>query len=62
LESIPEVKTQFITLAEAAKISPYSQDYLNILARRGAIPAFKLKRNWVVTKESLLKYVKEHKE
>ncbi len=61
LEAIPEVKTQFISLAEAAKISPYSQDYLNILARRGAIPAFKLKRNWVTTKESLMQYVKDHK-
>ncbi len=60
LEAIPKVKTSFISLAEAAKISPYSQDYLNILARRGAIPAFKLKRNWVVTKESLQKYVKDH--
>jgi hypothetical protein len=61
LEAIPEVNTQFITLAQAAKVSPYSKDYLNILARRGAIPAFKLKRNWVVSKESLLQYVKEHK-
>ena len=56
LEAIPEVKTQFITLAQAAKVSPYSKDYLNILARRGAIPAFKLKRNWVVSKASLLQY------
>jgi Fic family protein len=62
LEAIPEVKTQFITLAQAAKVSPYSKDYLNILARRGAIPAFKLKRNWVVSKESFLQYVKEHKD
>ena len=60
LEAIPEIKTKFITLAEAAKIVPYSQDYLNVLARRGAIPAFKLKRNWVVTKESLLRYVNAH--
>jgi Fic family protein len=60
LEAIPGVKTSFIPLSEAVKISPYSQDYLNILARRGAIPAFKLKRNWMVTKESLLRYVKEH--
>ena len=60
LEAIPEVKTQFITLGHAAKISPYSKDYLNILARRGAIPAFKLKRNWLVSKESLLQYVKDH--
>ncbi len=61
LEAIPDIKTQFITLAQASKISPYSQDYLNVLARRGAIPAFKLKRNWMVNKESLLEYVNTHK-
>lgn len=61
LEAIPDIKTHFITLAEASKISPYSQAYLNVLARRGAIPAFKLKRNWMVTQESLLKYVNAHK-
>lgn len=61
MEAIPEIHAHFITLAEASKISPYSQDYLNILARRGSIPAFKLKRNWVVTKESLMKYIDKHK-
>lgn len=59
-EAIPKIKAHFISLAEAAKMSPYSQDYLNVLARRGAIPAFKLKRNWVITKEALLRYIKEH--
>ncbi len=60
MEAIPDVATRFITLAEAAKISPYSQDYLNILARRGAIPAFKIRRNWMVSRESLEQYVKTH--
>lgn len=61
LEAIPNVKTEFLTLAEAAKISPYSKDYLNILARRGSIPAFKLKRNWLVSKEALESYIRSHK-
>jgi cell filamentation protein, protein adenylyltransferase len=61
LEAIPEINTHFITLAEAAQLTPYSKDYLNILARRGAIPAFKLKRNWMITKESLLQYINDHK-
>jgi len=61
LESIPKLKTKFISLSEAEKISPYSKEYLNVLARRGAIPAFKLKRNWLITKEALLQYIKEHK-
>lgn len=59
-EAIPKIKSHFISLAEASKISPYSQDYLNILARRGSIPAFKLKRNWMVTREALQAYVKNH--
>ncbi|MDL1980343.1 MAG: helix-turn-helix domain-containing protein [Deltaproteobacteria bacterium] len=42
-------------------LSPYSKDYLNILARRGSIPAFKLKRNWLVSKEALESYIRSHK-
>ncbi|MBU0479654.1 MAG: Fic family protein [Proteobacteria bacterium] len=59
-EAIPELTSGFLTMAQAAEITPYSQDYLNIMARRGAIPAFKLKRNWLVAKDSILKYVKDH--
>src|SRR3989338_1801686 len=59
-EVIPQIKSHFISLTEASKIFPYSQDYLNILARRGAIPAFKLKRNWMVTCEALQAYIKKH--
>jgi Fic family protein len=58
LEAIPGVSSKFLTMAEASKQCSYSQDYLNILARRGAIPAFKLKRNWLVSKDALQTYVK----
>lgn len=57
-EALPDVSSKFLTMAEASKICTYSQDYLNILARRGSIPAFKLKRNWLVSKDSLKKYIK----
>lgn len=60
-EAIPELAADFLTMAQAAEIAPYSQDYLNILARRGAIPAFKLKRNWLVTREALQRYIEEHR-
>jgi len=60
LEAIPALASRFLTMAQAAELSPYSQDYLNILARRGAIPAFKLKRNWLVTEEALQRYVTDH--
>jgi len=60
-EAIPGIKSHFLSMAEASKISPYSRDYLNILARRGAIPAFKLKRNWLVSEDALERYIKTHK-
>ncbi len=60
-EAIPGIKSHFLSMAEASKISPYSRDYLNIMARRGAIPAFKLKRNWLVSKDALERYIKIHK-
>lgn len=50
----PEV----LTLAEASKISPYTQEYLSLLARRGLIGAFKRGRNWFITREDLERYVK----
>ena len=61
LEAIPQIKESFITLKEASKLSTYSMDYLGLMARRGSIPAFKLKRNWVVSKDAFLTYVKKHK-
>lgn len=59
-EAIPDVASHFVTMAQASEMSHYSQDYLNILARRGAIPAFKLKRNWLVAEEALLRYISSH--
>lgn len=47
-----------LTLAEAAKQTPYSQEYLSLLARRGDIGAFKLGRNWVITMSALSDYLK----
>ena len=57
LETIPGLVSNFLTLAEAAEESPYSKEYLNVLARRGGIAAFKLKRNWLVSREALQEYV-----
>lgn len=52
---------QFISLAEAAKGTPYSQEYLSLLARRGKIEAFKLERNWLTTKEAIEIYIQNRK-
>ena len=61
LEAIPGLAANFLTLAEAAEESPYSKEYLNVLARRGGIPAFKIKRNWLVSREALREYVNRKK-
>jgi len=56
LNSIEE--PEILTLAEASKITPYSQEYLSLLARKGILGAYKQGRNWVVTKGDLDKYLK----
>lgn len=55
-----EKEAQILTLAEASKLTPYTQEYLSLLARKGSIGAFKLRRNWVTTKKALEEYVKAH--
>lgn len=57
MEAIPGLTEGFLSLAEAAKRSPYSKEYLGVLARRGGIPAFKLRRNWLIAVEALEEYV-----
>lgn len=53
--------SEYISLAEAAKGTPYSQEYLSLLARKGRIEAIKLGRNWVIKEEAIKKYVKSKK-
>jgi len=50
----PEV----LSLREASRHTPYSQEYLSLLACRGAIGAFKKGRNWYITKKDLERYLK----
>lgn len=49
------------TLNEASERSPYSADYLSLLARRGRIAAFKQGNKWMITEDELKKYVSEMK-
>lgn len=48
---------QFISLAEAAKITNYSQDYISLLCRQGKMKAEKLGRNWVTTRDWVYSYI-----
>ncbi len=52
-------KTKYISLSEATKYCEYSQEYLSLLARRGILPANKLGRNWFVTREDILHYIRK---
>lgn len=56
-----EKGAEILTLAEASKLTPYTQEYLSLLARRGDIGAFKLGRNWVITKKALNEYLEAHR-
>jgi excisionase family DNA binding protein len=47
---------QLLSLAQAAKLTPYSQEYLSLLARQGKIAAVKIGRNWQITQNALNQY------
>ncbi len=53
-------KNQFLSLAEASKLTPYSKEYLSLLARKGLIGATKIGRNWHITQDGLNQYLKKH--
>jgi Fic family protein len=52
---------RFLTLAEATKLTPYSQEYLSLLARRGLIAATKIGKNWHVTPNAIKEYINSQK-
>lgn len=49
---------EWISLAQAAQGTPYSQEYLSLLARMGRIEAIKQGRNWATTREAIQNYMK----
>jgi len=55
-----EKESEILTLAEASKLTLYTQEYLSLLARKGSIGAFKLRRNWIITRKALNEYLKAH--
>jgi excisionase family DNA binding protein len=50
-------KNHFMSLAEASKLTPYSKEYLGLLARKGMIGATKIGRNWQITQDALEQYM-----
>jgi Fic family protein len=47
----------WIPLREAAEGTPYSQDYLSLLARKGRLEAIKQGRNWYTTRLAVQEYM-----
>ncbi|MFQ5340348.1 MAG: Fic family protein [Anaerolineae bacterium] len=57
-EGPPAAEGEYIPLAEAAKGTPYSQEYLSLLARKGRLEAIKRGRNWVTTRRAVEAYLR----
>ena len=53
----PSEKTDLISLSVAAKLTPYSQEYLSLLARKGRLHAIKRGRAWVTTQNDIEEYL-----
>lgn len=51
------MRQAYISLQEAAKYCPYSQEYLSLLARRGKLSSVKFGRNWMTTREAVDSYM-----
>ena len=58
LLAVPE---KLIPISQAAKSTPYSAEYLSLLARKQRIAAVKLSRDWFTTRQVVLLYVNEQK-
>lgn len=52
-------KNELLPLAELTKGTPYSQEYLSLLARRGLLPATKIEGVWYSSREELEKYMQK---
>ncbi len=50
---------RLLSLSEAAKMTPYTQEYLSLLARKRRIAAVKVGRTWMVTEREVHRYLKE---
>jgi hypothetical protein len=47
----------WIPLRIAAEGTPYSQEYLSLLARKGRLEAMKKGRNWYTTRKAVKEYM-----
>jgi Fic family protein len=52
----PAPEDEWLLLREAAQGTPYSQEYLSLLARKGRLEAVKRGRNWYTTRRAVAVY------
>lgn len=50
-----------ISLASAAEFTPYTAEYLSLLARKNRLAAIKISRDWLTTKQAVTSYTSEQK-
>jgi Fic family protein len=55
-QAAPEPEQAWISLAQAAEGTPYSQEYLSLLARMGRLEAIKRRRDWLTTRQAVEDY------
>jgi hypothetical protein len=51
--------SDYISLEEATRYCPYSQEYLSLRARQGKLKAKKIGRNWLTKKKWLAEYLRK---
>ena len=54
-------KNQLIPLSEASKTTPYSAEYLSLLARKGRLKCVKKGKTWFTTNKDVSDYIKSLK-
>ncbi|MFH1106744.1 MAG: Fic family protein [Candidatus Micrarchaeota archaeon] len=50
---------EFVSLSDAARGTPYSAEYLGLLARKGSLDAVKFGRDWKTSKKALKEYAEK---
>ncbi|MEX2010526.1 MAG: hypothetical protein WD874_01855, partial [Parcubacteria group bacterium] len=58
-ENLPDSRQEWISMSEAALLSPYSAQYLSLRARKGRLFSKKIDNTWYTTKEALDAYMKK---
>ena len=54
--------SRLMSLSEAAKRTPYTPNFLRLLARRGKLQARKIGRDWLITPDELSLFIKRQQE